>query len=79
MTIGAITSPPPARVADAGADVTGAAEEQAQASLLLQRQRFDLAAEERSELVREQDAMRDLMMAELKSEDAYVKKWIELI
>jgi hypothetical protein len=54
-------------------------EQRAQERLLLQRQRFDLANERRSELMREQDAIRDLLMADLKNEDAYLKKWIELI
>ncbi|HVS47036.1 MAG TPA: hypothetical protein VMS32_10300 [Verrucomicrobiae bacterium] len=54
-------------------------EQRAEEHLLLQRQRFDLANERRSELMREQDAIRDLLMADLKNEDAYLKKWIELI
>src|SRR5258708_25763518 len=54
-------------------------EEEAQAHLLITRQHFDLANEERSEIMREQDALRDMLMAELKNEDAYLKKWIELI
>ena len=56
-----------------------ALEERIQRRLLLQRQRFDLANEERAEWMREQDAMRDIMMAQLKDEDAYLKKWIEMI
>ena len=56
-----------------------ALEERVQQRLLLQRQRFDLANEERAEWMREQDAMRDMMMAQLKDEDAYLKKWIEMI
>lgn len=47
--------------------------------LLLDRQRFDLASEQRAEWLREQEAIRDMMMAQLKDEDAYLKKWIELI
>ncbi len=56
-----------------------ALEERVQRRLLLQRQRFDLNNEERAEWMREQDAMRDIMMAQLKNEDAYLKKWIEMI
>jgi len=53
--------------------------EEEQRQLLLDRQAFDLANEERSEIMREEDALRDMLMAELKNEDAYLKKWIELI
>lgn len=56
-----------------------ALEERVQRRLLLQRQRFDLDNEQRAEWMREQEAIRDMMMAQLKDEDAYLKKWIELI
>jgi hypothetical protein len=53
--------------------------EEEQRHLLLDRQAFDLANEERSELMREEGVLRDMLMADLKNEDAYLKKWIELI
>jgi hypothetical protein len=77
------------RASDGGADVTSeaptsaatdsAALVRAEQRLALQRQRFDLANERRAEFMREHDAMRDLLMAMLKSEDMYMKKWIEMI
>jgi hypothetical protein len=82
-------SPHP-RVSDGGADVTSeasttsaatdsAALVRAEQRLALQRQRFDLVNSRRAEFMREHDAMRDLLMAMLKSEDMYMKKWIEMI
>ncbi|HEY5339661.1 MAG TPA: hypothetical protein VIK27_01425 [Candidatus Aquilonibacter sp.] len=56
-----------------------AAERRAQERLLLQRQRFDLSNQRRAELIREEGAIRDMLMAFLKDEDANLKKWIELI
>jgi hypothetical protein len=77
------------RIADAGTEVSGDAKapaapadpsaERAERRLAMMRQRFDLANERRAELMREHDAMRDLLMAMLKSEDMYMKKWIEMI
>jgi len=54
-------------------------EQRASERLIVQRQRFDLNNERRAELMREEGAIRDLLMADLKNEDAYLKKWIELI
>lgn len=48
-------------------------------SLALQRARFDFDLEERAELQREADALRDMMLAQLKAEDGYLHKWIEMI
>jgi hypothetical protein len=79
-----VTSATAKKAADPG-DLSGtlakeaALEERVQRRLLLERQRFDLNNEERAEWMREQDAMRDMMMAQLKDEDAYLKKWIEMI
>jgi len=66
------------RIADAGAEVTSDAKtppppsdpavERADRRLALMRQRFDVANDRRAELMREHDAMRDLLMAMLKSE-----------
>ncbi len=47
--------------------------------LALQRARFDFDLEERAELQREADALRDIMLAQLKAEDGYLHKWIEMI
>lgn len=40
---------------------------------------FDVEAAEQAELQREQAALEALMMAEVKQEDAIMKKWIEMI
>jgi hypothetical protein len=47
--------------------------------LALRRARFDFDLEERAELQREADALRDMMLAQLKAEDGYLHKWIEMI
>jgi hypothetical protein len=81
---------PHPRASDGGAEVTSEAPTtsaatdstalvRAEQRLALQRQRFDVANERRAEFMREHDAMRDLLMAMLKSEDMYMKKWIEMI
>ena len=48
-------------------------------ALALRRARFDFDLEERAELQREADALRDMMLAQLKAEDGYLHKWIEMI
>ncbi|MDE2483108.1 MAG: hypothetical protein KGN02_13080 [bacterium] len=40
---------------------------------------FDIALDERAELERERAALEALTMAQLKDEDAIMKKWIEMI
>jgi hypothetical protein len=40
---------------------------------------FDAATAERAELLREQSALQDLMLAQLKNEDEIMKKWIAMI
>jgi hypothetical protein len=82
-------TPARTRIADGGADVTAeaqaatdadaAAQARAQARLLLMRQQFDERSAERAELEREQTVLRDMLMQQLKEEDAYLKKWIEMI
>jgi hypothetical protein len=47
--------------------------------LALRRATFDFDLEERAELQREADALRDMMLAQLKAEDGYLHKWIEMI
>ncbi len=59
-----------------------AAEHQAaldQASLLAMHEQFDEVAAVRSEQMRESDALQSLLMAELKSADETLKKWIAMI
>ncbi len=72
----------PAVDAGAPADPPGNPEDPTAAamrSLALQRAKFDMEVEERAEMEREADALRDLMLAQLKSEDQYLHKWIEMI
>ncbi len=49
--------------------------------LLLQRQRdrFDFQTEERTELEREYNTMRDMMLAQEKNDDEIVKKYVAMI
>jgi len=59
-----------------------AAEQQAaldQATLLAIHEQFDQVTAERSEQMRESDAMQTLLMAELKNADDLLKKWIAMI
>lgn len=44
-----------------------------------QRQTFDFELEENAELLRERNALAELMLAQLKNEDEIVKKWIAMI
>lgn len=48
-------------------------------ALAVRRARFDFDLEERAEMEREANALRDLMIAQLKAEDGYLHKWIEMI
>jgi len=77
---------PSPRLADAGAETgppaTPAPDDPAAAQmreLALRRAAFDFDLEERAELQREADALRDMMLAQLKAEDGYLHKWIEMI
>jgi hypothetical protein len=92
VTIGPVV-PARARTADGGGDVTAEAQAEADATaaaqaraqarasarLLLLRQQFDERTQVRAEFEREQTVLRDMMMQQLKEEDAYLKKWIEMI
>ena len=77
---------PSSRLADAGAE-TGPAPPPGPVDptvaqmreLALRRAAFDFDLEERAELQREADALRDMMLAQLKAEDGYLHKWIEMI
>jgi hypothetical protein len=78
---------PSPRLADAGAE-TGPTAPPAppddpsvaqMRELALRRAAFDFDLEERAELQREADALRDMMLAQLKAEDGYLHKWIEMI
>lgn len=44
-----------------------------------QRQAFDFHLEEDAEMLRERNALADLLLAQLKNEDEILKKWIALI
>jgi hypothetical protein len=67
---------PATGAADSAADAQTQAQEH---TLAVQRQTFDFAMEENSELEREREALAQLMIAQLKDEDEIVKKWIEMI
>ncbi len=71
-TASAAASAPP----DPASSAAQAAEE---ANLAVQHQAFDFQTEERAEMQRESDALEALMLAQIKSEDAYMQKWIGLI
>lgn len=71
-TTSAAASAPP----DPASSAAQAAEE---ANLAIQHQAFDFETEERAEMQRESDALEALMLAQIKSEDAYMQKWIGLI
>ena len=47
--------------------------------LQLQRDRFDFQTEERTELEREYNTMRDMMVAQEKNDDEIVKKYVAMI
>ncbi|MHB8462648.1 MAG: hypothetical protein ACYDA1_08385 [Vulcanimicrobiaceae bacterium] len=70
-TSAAAVAPP-----DPASSAAQAAEE---ANLAIQHQAFDFETEERAEMQRESDALEALMLAQIKSEDAYMQKWIGLI
>ncbi|MBV8284891.1 MAG: hypothetical protein JO175_09600 [Candidatus Eremiobacteraeota bacterium] len=67
---------PAARGADPAADPSAAGE---QAAIAAQHAAFDAELAERSELLREHEALQTLLMEQLKNEDAIMKKWIALI
>jgi hypothetical protein len=62
-----------------GSDADAQAKIQAQQALAVRQQAFDEAASERAEFEREREVLEQLMLAQLKDEDAIVKKWIEMI
>jgi hypothetical protein len=65
--------------ADGGSDADTQAKVQEQQALAVRQQAFDEAASERAEFEREREVLEQLMLAQLKNEDAIVKKWIEMI
>ena len=74
------------RLADAGAEATPAPPPTPDdptvvqmRALAVRRAQFDFDLEERAELQREADALRDMMLVQLKAEDGYLHKWIEMI
>jgi hypothetical protein len=52
---------------------------QEQVFLLAQRSQFDFAIDERTELQREYDTTRSMILDQMKQDDEVVKKYIELI
>lgn len=75
-------APHAAAKADAGATVDANDDTDATAQqhiLAIQRQQFNFQMEEDAESLREQEALEELRMAQVKNEDEIVKKWIELI
>jgi hypothetical protein len=62
-----------------GSDPAADAQAQAERALAVRKQVFDEETEQRSEFEREREVLEQLMLAQLKDEDAIVKKWIEMI
>jgi hypothetical protein len=58
---------------------TRAAKPPANDAVAAQQSQFDEDIEERAELLREANAMRDMMLAQLKADDEALKKWIAMI
>jgi hypothetical protein len=56
-----------------------AAKPPASDAVAAQQAQFDEDMEERAELLREANAMRDMMLAQLKSDDEALKKYIAMI
>lgn len=76
---------PAARSDDGASHLTNALdkehEREIREELLLQRQRdrFDFQTEERTELEREYNTVRDMMLEQMKIDDEVVKKYVALI
>jgi hypothetical protein len=64
---------------DEADDAATQAKDRAQRALAAHQQAFDEAAQERAEFEREREVLEQLMLAQLKDEDAILKKWIEMI
>jgi hypothetical protein len=60
-------------------DATTQEQSQAERALAIRKQAFDEMTAERAEFEREREALEELMLAQLKDEDAVLKKWIEMI
>lgn len=58
---------------------TNQEQEQAQARIDRMRSAFDGAQQERAELLREMDVLRDMALEQQKRDDEILKKWIALI
>ena len=58
---------------------TAAAKAPQNAQVAQQQAEFDEQMEERAELLREADALRDMMLAQLKADDEALKKYIAMI
>jgi len=68
-----------ARGASADADPPDPQSAAEQEAVAKQHQAFDFAMAERSELVREADVMRDMMLEQLKNDEEALKKYIAMI
>jgi hypothetical protein len=65
--------------ARASAKAAAGADPQSDDAAEAEREAFDLRLAERAELLRESNAMRDMMLAQLKADDEALKKYIALI
>ena len=71
---------PPRHVTARGSTKAAAgADPQTDNAIDAEREAFDLRLAERAELLRESNAMRDMMLAQLKADDEALKKYIAMI
>jgi hypothetical protein len=61
------------------AKAAAGAEPQADDAIDAEREAFDFRLAERAELLRESNALRDMMLAQLKADDEALKKYIAMI
>ncbi len=72
-------TPPRYVTARGSAKAAAGADPQSDDAVEAERVAFDLRLAERAELLRESNAMRDMMLAQLKADDEALKKYIALI
>jgi hypothetical protein len=71
---------PPRHVSARGSSKAAAgADPQTDDAIDAEREAFDFRLAERAELLRESNAMRDMMLAQLKADDEALKKYIAMI
>ena len=76
----AVRQNPPRHVSARGsAKAAAGAAPQAGDAIDAEREAFDFRLAERAELLRESNAMRDMMLAQLKADDEALKKYIAMI